>query len=229
MRRAPLLLGAFAPFLAVSFFHLAVKALGLVDLDRATKGLTVPLLILGVILVLTLGRMRMRPPVLVLLVSGLALSWLGDITLGDFAVGLSFFLAAHLCYIAMFVVGFRRPPSWWTLGLLPWYAGLLLALWPFLGEMALLVAAYGAVLATMAAMATRGNALTMIGGTLFVASDSLLAFRLFTPLFQSTAEDVLLMGLYLAAQLFITLGALRTATPAEPRRIRTSEPAERRA
>ncbi|WP_167050836.1 lysoplasmalogenase [Salinibacterium sp. ZJ77] len=229
MRRAPLLLGAFAPFLAVSVFHLTVKALGLIELDRATKGLTVPMLVIGVLVVLLVGRLRMRPAVLALLLGGLVLSWLGDITLGDFAVGLSFFLAAHLCFIAMFIVGFRRPPSWWTLGLLPWYAGLLLALWPFLGDMAWLVAVYGAVLAAMAAAATRGNALMMIGGTLFVASDSLLAFRLFTPLFQSPAEDVLLMGLYLAAQLFIALGALRTATPRTRTRIRSDEPAERRA
>lgn len=213
MRRAPLLLGAFAPFFAVSIFHLTVKLLGLVELDRATKGLTVPMLVLGVAVVLVFGKLRMRPPVLALLLAGLVLSWIGDITLSNFVVGLSFFLAAHVCYIAMFVIGFRRAPSWWTLGLIPWYAALLLALWPFLGDFALVVALYGAVIAIMAAMSTRGNAFTMIGGTLFVASDSLLAFRLFTPLFQSPAEDVMLMGFYLAAQFFITVGALRLAAP----------------
>jgi uncharacterized membrane protein YhhN len=89
----------------------------------------------------------------------------------------------------------------------------LLALWPVLGDMTALVAVYGAVLGLMAASSTRGNAFTMLGGTLFVASDSLLAFRIFTPLFQTPPEDVLIMGLYLGAQFFITLGILRTATP----------------
>ena len=57
----------------------------------------------------------------------------------------------------------------------------------------------------------------------FVASDSLLAFRLFTPLFQTPPEDTLIMGLYLAAQLCIALGVLRTAVPRAPRAPHPSE------
>lgn len=213
MKRAPVMFGAFAPFVVVSLFHLAVKAAGLVDLDRATKGLTIPALLLGVVIVLGVGRVSVRGPVLALLVAALVLSWLGDLTLPFFIVGLGFFLVAHLAYIALFHLAFRRRLSWWTLGLLPWFAGLLLALWPYLGDQRVAVAVYGAVLAYMAASATRGNSFTTIGGALFVASDSLLAFRLFTPLFQTVPEDVLIMSLYLAAQLCITLGVLRTAVP----------------
>jgi len=223
MPRVPLLLGAFAPFLAVSGFHLAVKLAGLVELDRATKGLTIPALLLGVVVVLAVGRSTVRPAVLALLVTALALSWLGDMTLAFFEVGLAFFLAAHLAYVAMFHVAFRRRPSWWAIGLVPWFAGLLLALWPYLGERVVIVAAYGVVLAYMAASATRGNSLTTIGGALFVASDSLLAFRLFPPLFQTPPEDTLIMGLYLAAQLCIALGVLRTAVPRAPRAPHPSE------
>lgn len=226
MRRAPLLLGAFAPFLLVSGFHLTVKAMGLVELDRASKGLTVPMLVLAIVIVLVVGRLSIQPVVAGLLIVGLTLSWLGDITLSDFGVGLSFFLAAHAAYIAMFLVGWRRPPSWWSLGLIPWYAALMLSLWPFLGNFAPPVALYGGVIAIMAALSTRGNAFTMIGGTLFVASDSLLAFRLFTPLFQSIPEDVLLMGCYLLAQMFITVGVLRTATPRGTRVTPHDGPAE---
>lgn len=211
MPRVPLLAGAFAPFLAVSAVHLGAKLAGLVELDRATKGLTVPALLLGIAIVLLVGRMRLPLPVLGALVAGLTLSWIGDITLSNFTVGLSFFLAAHVAYIVLFHVTFRRHASWWSLGLIPWYAALLLALWPFLGDMVALVAVYGAVLGLMAASSTRGNTFTMLGGTLFVASDSLLAFRIFTPLFQTPPEDTLIMALYLAAQLCITLGILRTA------------------
>lgn len=220
MRRAPLLLGALTPFLAVSAFHLAVKAAGLVELDRATKGLTIPALLLGAALVLLLGRLRMTVPVVCLLGAALVLSWLGDVTLGlSFELGLGFFLLAHLAYIALFHLAFRRRISWWAVGLVPWFAGLVLALAPALGGLLPLVAFYGAVLGYMAAAATRGNSFTMIGGALFVGSDSILAFRLFTPLFQTPLEDVFIMGLYLAAQLCIVVGVLRTAVPrtASPR------------
>jgi uncharacterized membrane protein YhhN len=208
-----LLIGAFAPFAVVSAVHLTVKLAGLVELDRLTKGLTIPALVLGIAIVLLVGRLRLPFPVLGTLVGGLVLSWLGDITLSNFAIGLGFFLAAHVLYIVLFHLAFRRRASWWSLGLVPWYAGLLLALWPFLGDLVGLVAVYGAALGLMAASATRGNAFTMVGGALFVASDSLLAFRIFTPLFQTPPEDVLIMALYLGAQLFITLGVLRTAVP----------------
>jgi uncharacterized membrane protein YhhN len=217
MPRVPLLLGGFAPFLAVSIFHLAVKLAGLVELDRATKGLTMPALVLGVVIVLAVGRLRVRTPVLALLIAALALSWLGDMMLPFFLVGLTLFLAAHVAYIVLFQVAFRRRPSWWTIGLVPWFAGLLLALWPYLGATWPAVALYGLALAAMAAWSTRGNVLTTMGGALFVASDSLLAFRIFTPLFQTPPEDTLIMGLYLAAQFAIALGVLRTAVPRAPR------------
>jgi hypothetical protein len=55
--------------------------------------------------------------------------------------------------------------------------------------------------------------LTTVGGALFVASDSVLACRIFTPLFASPLEDVVIMALYLAAQLCLVLGVLRTAVP----------------
>jgi len=218
MPRVPLLLGGLVPFLAVSIIHLSVKLTGLVELDRATKAIAIPALLLGVAIVVFVGRVRLRTPVAVLLVAALVLSWLGDISLEFFELGLSFFLAAHLAYIALFHLAFRRRISWWALGLVAWFAGLLLALWPYLGALWPLVALYGAVLAYMAASASRGNALTMLGGALFVASDSLLAFRLFTPLFATPPEDVLIMGAYLAAQLCIVLGVLRTAVPRPSRR-----------
>lgn len=209
-----MLLGAFAPFVAVSLVHLSVKLAGLVEVDRATKGLLIPALALGALIVLLAGRVRMPRLVTALLFAALGLSWLGDVTLGDsFLAGLSFFLAAHLAYIVLFHRAFPRRMSWWAIGLVPWFAGLVVALLPYLGEVVVPVALYGAVLCYMAAAATRGNAFTMIGGALFVASDSLLAFRLFTPLFQTPPEDALIMSMYLGAQLCIVAGALRTARP----------------
>lgn len=211
--RPKLLALSFAPYVALSLLHLGVKLAGLVELDRATKGLLLPALGLGVIAVLLLGRLRMTALVTVGLLVGITLSWLGDITLTDFTTGLTFFLLAHLAYIAVFHLAFRRRPSWWSVGVVPWYAALLLALWPYLGDSRVAVALYGAALGYMAVAATRGNAFTTFGGALFVASDSLLAFRMFTPLFQTPPEDALIMALYLAAQLCIAVGVLRTAVP----------------
>lgn len=225
MPRVPLLLGAFAPFIAVSTFHLTVKLAGLVELDRATKGLTIPALVLGIVLVRWVGRARVQTPVLALLIAALGLSWLGDMTLEFFLIGLGFFLAAHVAYIVLFHLAFPRRMSWWTLGLVPWCAGLMLALWPYLGELWVAVIIYGAVLAYMAAAASRGNMLVMIGGALFVASDSFLAFRIFTPLFPSPAEDAFIMALYLAAQLCLALGVLRTAVPRATLPTRQASPA----
>jgi uncharacterized membrane protein YhhN len=209
--RPKLLVLAFTPYVALSLLHLGAKLAGLVELDRATKGLLLPALGLGVVAVLLLGRLRMSIPVTAALLAGIALSWLGDITLTDFTTGLTFFLAAHVAYIVVFHLAFRRRASWWSVGVIPWYAALLLSLWPYLGDSRVSVALYGAALGYMAVAATRGNAFTTLGGALFVASDSLLAFRMFTPLFQTPPEDALIMALYLAAQLCIAVGVLRTA------------------
>ena len=65
----------------------------------------------------------------------------------------------------------------------------------------------------MAVSATRGNLFTMLGGVLFIVSDSMLAFRLFTPLFQSPPEDAVIMLAYLLAQAFIVIGILRSPAP----------------
>lgn len=211
--RPKLYLIAFAPYVALCVLHLGAKLAGLVELDRATKGLLLPALGLGVIAVLVFGRLRMTLPVTAALLAGITLSWIGDITLTNFTTGLSFFLLAHLAYILVFHLAFRRRSSWWSVGVIPWYAALLLALWPYLGDARLSVALYGAALGYMAVAATRGNAFTTFGGALFVASDSLLAFRMFTPLFQTPPEDALIMALYLAAQLCIAIGVLRTAVP----------------
>lgn len=213
VQRPKLYLLAFAPYVALCLLHLGAKLAGLVELDRATKGLLLPALGVGVIAVLVLGRLRMTVPVTVALLAGIALSWLGDITLTEFTIGLSFFLLAHIAYIVVFHLAFHRRSSWWSVGVVPWYAALLLALWPYLGDARLSVALYGAALGYMAVAATRGNAFTTFGGALFVASDSLLAFRMFTPLFQTAPEDALIMALYLAAQLCIAIGVLRTAAP----------------
>ena len=74
------------------------------------------------------------------------------------------------------------------------------------------VLAYATVLAAMAASARRGGRRMGLGGILFVVSDSLLAFRRFTPWFQSRPWGAVVMASYLAAQALLVDGVL--AAPA---------------
>lgn len=203
---------ALLPYLAVSLVHLASKPLELSALDQATKPLLMPALLLGLALTVATrepAESRTRRT-LALLALGVALSWVGDITLADFVVGLGFFLLAHLAYLGVFWRTRRLRLSWGALLALPWFAGLLAVLWPHLGGLLPVVALYGVVLGAMAVSATRVSAVAALGGLLFLVSDSLLAFRLFTPYLQSPWEDAAIMAAYLAGQVLLVMGVHST-------------------
>ena len=205
---------AFVPFGAVSAVQLVTKFTNDSGLDHVTKALEMPTLALGAAVALLGAARRPRPLVTVLLFGGLALSWLGDIYLDHLTLGLGLFFAAHVAHISMFEVAFRpRRPSPFGLLAIPWFAALLILLAPHLGGMLPLVALYGAALGFMAVASTRGTGLTSVGGILFLTSDSFLAFRLFTPLFQDDVSEFLIMLAYLAAQACIVTGMLRPARP----------------
>jgi uncharacterized membrane protein YhhN len=208
---------AFAPYFVISLAYLSGILAGLPALTEAIKPLLIPALILAFGLTLmsrrSVGSPNPTPLAAALTLGGLVLSWAGDVALGpSFELGLGFFLLAHLCYIAAFWTSFRMKPSWWSLLALPWFAGLLWLLAPSLGALLPVVGVYGAVLGFMAASATRGNLFTILGGIFFVVSDSMLAFRIFTPLFQSPPEDAFIMLTYLLAQAFIVVGILRSTS-----------------
>jgi len=220
-------LAGFAPFLAVSTVHLSTKFADPSPLEAGTKGLLMPALAVGLGGVLLTTKRKPRAVVVALLFIGLALSWLGDVALTtDLAVGLAFFLAAHLAYIAMFQLAFARErPSPWALLAIPWFLALVALVGPSLGTMLPAVVVYSAILGVMAAWSTRGTTLTSAGALLFVASDTLLAFRTFTPRLQANAWRFPVMATYLAAQLLIGLGILQTGEAAgrdQRRLIRTS-------
>jgi len=150
-----------------------------------------------------------------LLALGIVFSWAGDVLLGPtFVVGLASFALAHVVFIALFLgpAKARRIP-WWVFVYLIWYAVLIPILWPRLGELALVVAVYGLVLAGTAATAVGVNALAAWGGLLFLASDSLLAFRLFWPdfgaAFPDPWQDLAIMALYCAGEGLIAMGVVR--------------------
>jgi uncharacterized membrane protein YhhN len=151
-----------------------------------------------------------------LVVAGLACSLAGDVFLmlpsDRFRAGLGSFLAAHLCYVAAFsqAAGFQLAPA----ALLPFAvlgAAVFAPLWPRLGAMRVPAAAYLLAIVVMGWQAAaqwlavrEGWALlALLGATLFVASDSLLAWNRFHTRFR--AAQLLVLGTYYPAQWLIAL------------------------
>ncbi len=210
-------IAGFVPFAAVSAVQLVTKFTNDLPLDHATKAAEMPALALGAALSL-IGAKR-RPRLVCSSASrpgccspGSATSCSTptsglDSASSARAPGLHRDVRDRLPRTAAVLVGAARHP---------WFAPLLLLLAPGLGGTLPLVAVYGLVLGVMAAMATRGGLLTALGGLLFVASDSLLAFRMFTPLFAGDLPEFLVMLAYLAAQTLIVTGVLQTGDPLRP-------------
>ena len=207
-----------AAYVAIVLVHLVLLGAGLPG-ARATKWLLMPVLLAAVVAGsarptnLWAGRQRRG---LVLLAVAVTASWAGDVLLGvSFVVGLGAFAAAHVAYLMLFVgpARTRRPYVWAVAGYLVWIAVLMPVLWPHLDELALVVAAYAVLLAATATAATGVNGTTAAGGLLFLASDSLLAFRIFYPdfsdLFPDPWQDLTIMALYCAGQGLMALGVLR--------------------
>ncbi len=210
------------PFLlyaVVAAVHLVQIGAGLPDRE-ITKPLLMAALLVAVLLVAlvtsrTIVRSRRGVIALVLLCAGIAFSLAGDVLLGPvFLAGLGCFAAAHLAYIALAAGPARsRRLPWWTLVYPAWIAVLCVVLWPNLGDLAIPLVVYGVVLAGTAASTAAVNAITALGGLLFLASDSLLAFRMFWPDFGSAFpdpwQDLVIMILYCLGEGLIAFGVLR--------------------
>jgi uncharacterized membrane protein YhhN len=209
-RRSTIAALGWVPFAVVALIQIASKLTGPEDLERVTKALCMPLLAVAAVVVLVAAGRRPASIVVVALL-GLALlsSWLGDVLIdGSIAAGLGSFLAAHVAWLALFLLAFRRRISWWALLLVPWYAALVILLAPTAGALLVPVLVYGIALGGMAATATRGNRFTIAGGILFVVSDTVLALQLFTGIVGGRTADFVVMLTYLAAQTLLVLGVL---------------------
>ena len=124
---------------------------------------------------------------------------------------LLFFGLAHLCYIWLFWkhLSVRGFPAWALLYAL-WWVALLIVLWPRLGALSIAVAVYGLVLGGTAALATRCHPLVVWGGVFFLASDTILAFRIFAPEAMAPWTSPLVMLTYTLGQGLIAAGAIVT-------------------
>ena len=202
----------FVPYIAVSIVHVAALALGADALAAPTKLALMPLLALAV--AWGAGQTRWSGAY-TLLLAALGLSWLGDgagvfvPSLPTVPMMLLFFGLAHLCYIWLFwrVLPARRVPLWAS-AYAVWWVVLLAVLWPHLGGLTVAVAAYGLVLGGTAVAASRCHPLIAWGGVFFLASDSILAFRLFLPDAMPDWTSPLVMLTYCLGQGLIAAGVI---------------------
>ncbi|MFD9815770.1 lysoplasmalogenase [Streptomyces sp. NPDC059080] len=175
---------------------------------------------------------RGGPP---LIAGALLLGCCGDTLLqigGDllFLLGMAAFAAGHVCYLVLFARHGTAPTRARTAAAAGAYAlacaTLVVLLWPGLpADLRGPVAGYSLLLTAMAFGALRAGALAAVGGLLFLLSDSLIATGIAAwP--QAPAPHFWVMLTYVAAQLALTLGLLRTtgrtvpATSAGPRPVR---------
>jgi len=168
------------------------------------------LLILGLVLT---GPSNVHPSYRPLVAAGLAFSLAGDVLLmlprDRFVAGLAAFLVAHLLYIRAFTLSGVLTTWWMVLPLAAYGAVLLRILLPRVpGGLKAPVVVYALVLLAMACTAVGHDlggvpaaALAMLGGVLFVVSDSALAIDRFVRQFRGA--DAVVLGTYYAAQTLI--------------------------
>lgn len=205
------ILWAFLPYIAVSVAHVVLLSL---DSPAAgpTKLLLMPLLAVPVLLSLPRTRERAAPA---LMLVALAFSWLGDSAGALFPAApevplmLMFFGIAHLAYITLFIrhLAQRRMP-WWALVYAGWWVAMVAFVGPHAGGLLIAVAVYGLVLGATAAFSTRCHPLVAIGGAFFLASDTVLALRLFLPDSLPVWSNPAIMATYTIGQGLIIAGAL---------------------
>ncbi|MGV3493152.1 MAG: lysoplasmalogenase family protein [Ramlibacter sp.] len=195
---------------------MATAAHGLIDLHRVFKPLA---MVFAIAVVLQrAGWLRQAGRFEWKLLAALVLCLAGDVLLmlpGLFIPGLVSFLAAHLCYLALFKQGVRWFPSQRAL-LVPLAAAVALYafLFPHLGPvLKVAVAAYAVVIATMAGQAI-GRALVLrdaasagvaAGALFFMVSDALLAINRFAQ--PIPLSQLWVLSTYYAAQVLIVHNA----------------------
>jgi uncharacterized membrane protein YhhN len=202
----------FVPYIAISLVHVVALALDVEAVAAPTKLALMPLLALAV---LWGARGAAWTGTHTLLLVAIALSWLGDGAGAFFPwaptvpLMLLWFGLAHLCYIVLFwrVLAVRRLPPWAAVYAV-WWVVLLAVLWPFLGSLLVPVAVYGLVLGATAAGAARCHPVIAWGGVFFLASDTVLAFRLFVPDAMPGWTSPLVMLTYCLGQGLIAAGVL---------------------
>lgn len=204
---------AFIPFIVVAILHVILLTAHS-TLAAPTKLLLMPMLAVPVLV----SARRLAPrSALFLLLAALLFSWLGDGAGAFFPAApelplmLLFFGVAHVAYIVLFArhLTVRHLP-WWALLYVGWWVAMLAMLSPHTGGLLIAVALYGVVLGGTAVFSTRCHPLVAVGGAFFLASDTILAFRLFLPDSLPSWSSPAVMLTYAIGQGLIVAGALVT-------------------
>lgn len=206
-------------YIAVSAANIISSIIPLEELERFTKPLLMPLLMIYVYKS-SLGKTTAR---VLLLCVALLFSWLGDVVLmyqGNelyFMAGIGLFLIAQIIYIVVLKKSMYQKPGLSLMKLLPFviYAGVLFYILLPAGDFTIPIIVYGLIIMIMATMARlrEGNTshdsyqLALFGSVLFVVSDSILAFNSFHTAIPYASVFVMLT--YCAAQLLLVLGILK--------------------
>ncbi len=203
-------------FICVAILSRFVDWMRYTEVSVALKPVPVLILLAGV---LRWGR-RSRARTLVAL--GLALGALGDVLLewpGDlFLPGLVVFLASHLAYTGAFVLQERVPATLWLVLYTAVGAAVFATLAPQLGAMMVPVAVYVVAIVGMAWRAgallgrVAGGGAAVLGASLFLLSDGMLAYNRFHTAFPLASEAV--MASYWAGQFWIARSVIRRSDAA---------------
>ncbi|MFF1819840.1 lysoplasmalogenase [Kribbella sp. NPDC058245] len=128
--------------------------------------------------------------------------------------GMAAFAAAHACYLAFFT-GRPATRSWRVLAVYgALWAALIAALSPGLGNQKIPVAVYALLLTATAVVSRWHNPRSGLGGTLFLISDALIAYRMSGRDFPG--RGALTMSTYAAGQYFLTTSQTPASRPQTP-------------
>ncbi|MFV5700740.1 lysoplasmalogenase [Flavobacterium sp. XS2P12] len=213
---------SFKAYIGISFIYLLLIILGKEDIAWFIKPFLIPFLILAVYFCGDFPSKRF-------LSIALTFSWMGDVVLmfADkaeiyFIVGLVAFLISHITYIILFskqlrINSSRNNAVFWVgiTAIIVYLILMFLLLLPTLGDLKIPVLVYAIVLSTMLLFAFKGylkwskpaGTYIVLGASIFVISDSILAFnKFYEPILFSS---FLIMVTYLIAQYLIVVGILK--------------------
>lgn len=215
----------FKIYIFFSILYLIILFLRHDNLDLFLKPALIPLLGFGV-------YFYRKFPSKNILLTALFFSWIGDVILlfADiseiyFILGLLFFLTAHITYCVLFnkqiIGGIKINKVFFFIGTLIvtcYLIGMVTLLMPNLGELKIPVIVYAAVISTMLLFAFNGYLIwntpaafyIFLGATIFVVSDSILAFNKFHATIERSSFFIMLT--YLVAQYLIVVGIVKLNT-----------------
>lgn len=204
----------FVPYAVVSVVHVVARFFES-PIDGPTKLMLMPALALAAVWATATIRPWPRGA-MTLLLAAILFSWLGDGSSTFFPVFedplpmmLLCFGLAHVAYVLLMWRGrglpVRRVPMW-ALAYALVYAVLMVLLLPRTGALSVPVAVYGLLLVGTAAMASRCGSVIAWGGAWFLASDAILAFRIFMPEAMPDWTSGLVMLSYTLGQGLIVFG-----------------------